>query len=728
MENRLLFGTAYYPEYMPYERTDQDIAMMKAAGMNTVRIAESTWSTLEPAEGVFDFSYIDRVLEKTEKAGMLVIVGTPTYAVPAWLVRKDPDIMAETSEGREKYGHRQIFDLLNPTFRKHAEIVIRKLAAHTAGHKNVTGFQIDNETKHYDNMGRRMQAGFRQYLKEKFVTTERLNEAFGLAYWSNSNLVLECQAQAFKYWTPYPGQLRLHAYSHLASGAGGLLYWNWHSIHSGYETYWKGILSHDMGTNPAYEEVCRTGQEWKRIGAALCSMKKDNRTALVVDNHSLSAFKWFPIDKDLTYNDVVRWMYDSLYEMNIECDIVDINALEPDRYDMIVTPALYCVSAPEKQQIIGYPKRIWRGGTDRGCIEAPHLTKHDGGYYIMCAEGGTGYNHCVTMGRSRNVWGPYEKDPENPILTSAPGVSYERDDPDHLKPKYYNPDSILQKSGHGSYVETPDGEVYLFYHTARPFVPELRCTLGRETAVQKMRWTEDGWLRMDEGNLARVETVESSLPECPMPKIPDFDDFDSGELGNWYYAPRIMPQSFADVKARPGYVRIRGQEARTSLNRVSILERKLTSVYARITTKMEFEPEVYQHSAGLIIYYDNMNYVNLRKYYSETLGGPALSVVQLENGRKTEYNDWRVPAPEGAVWMRLYVEGRKTWFEWSADGKDYRKTGPEFDTTKFSDEYCKYGEFTGTMVGLTCADRMKHEKYADFDFFEYIADETKGVE
>ena len=71
--------------------------------------------------------------------------------------------------------------------------------------------------------------------------------------------MLECQAQAFKYWTPYPGQLRLHAYSHLASGAGGLLYWNWHSIHSGYETYWKGILSHDMGTNPAYEEVCQAG-------------------------------------------------------------------------------------------------------------------------------------------------------------------------------------------------------------------------------------------------------------------------------------------------------------------------------------------------------------------------------------------------------------------------------------------------------------------------------------
>ena len=109
--------------------------------------------------------------------------------------------------------------------------------------------------------------------------------------------------------------------------------------------------------------------------------------------------------------------------------------------------------SPEKKEIIGYPKRIWRGGTDRGCIEAPHLTKRGEYYYIMCAEGGTGYNHCVTMGRSKNVWGPYEKDPKNPIVTSVPGESYERQDPDHLKPKYYNPDSVLQKSGHGSYVE-----------------------------------------------------------------------------------------------------------------------------------------------------------------------------------------------------------------------------------------------------------------------------------
>ncbi|MEZ3469240.1 MAG: glycoside hydrolase family 43 protein [Schaedlerella sp.] len=384
---------------------------------------------------------------------------------------------------------------------------------------------------------------------------------------------------------------------------------------------------------------------------------------------------------------------------------------------------------PEKQEVMGHVKRIWRGGTDRGCIEAPHLTKRGEYYYIMCAEGGTGYNHCVTMGRSKNVWGPYEKDPMNPIVTSQPGESYERHDPDHLKPKYYNPDSILQKSGHGSYVDLPNGETYLLHLCARPFAPELSCTLGRETSIQKMKWTEDGWLRMADGsNLAKMEVEEAALPEALMSQIPDFDDFDSEELGLCYYAPRIMPESFVDLKARPGYLRMRGQESRTSLNRVSILARKLTSVYATVTTKMEFQPEVYQHSAGLILYYDNMNYVNLRKYYSQTLGGSALSIVHLENGEKNEMVDTRIGVRDVPVYLRMKIEGRRFHFEWGYDGETYTPIGGEFETARFSDEYCRFGEFTGTFVGMTCADRARHRHYADFDFFEYIADETRDVD
>lgn len=468
--NRLMFGTAYYPEYMPYDRIEKDIRMMKDAGMNVIRIAESTWSTLEPEEGVFDFSYIDRTIRAAQAEGLGVIVGTPTYAVPPWLAKKDPDVLVTTKDGRAKYGHRQLVNLLNPTFRACAEAVIRALLEHTASSSAVIGFQIDNETKHYGNAGQELKRLFADYLKEKFRDTKALNRAFYLAYWSNSihkweqlpdmdgcvngglageyeafkrsmaadylrwqadivreytrddqfithnldfewkkfgadiaqdgysygvqpdmdhyessrcldiagtdiyhptqddltgaetafcgdsirslkddnYLVLECQAQAFKYWTPYPGQLRLHAYSHLASGAAGEIYWNWHSIHNGYETYWRGLLSHDLERNPAYDEACVIGREWQEHGQELAGMEKHNEIALLVDNRSLTALEWFPVDRDLSYNDIVRWMYDSLYEMNLECDVVDAealadgNALESGRYRMVVVPALYC--------------------------------------------------------------------------------------------------------------------------------------------------------------------------------------------------------------------------------------------------------------------------------------------------------------------------------------------------------------------------------------------------
>lgn len=466
MNSEVLFGAAYYLEYMPYDRLEEDIKMMKKAGMNVVRIAESTWSTLEPKEGVFDFTYIDRVLEVIEREGMKVIIGTPTYAIPSWLEKLDSNIMVTTKSGQAKYGHRQQFNIVNNTFKFYAERIIRKLINHTAKIKCVIGFQIDNETKHYGIASQYVQNMFKDYLKKKFITTDKFNRTFGLAYWSNSisnwddlpdimgcingglasefekfqrslavqylwwqadivneykredqfithnmdfqwkkfgadiaqdgysygvqpdinhydiakcltiagtdiyhptqdeltgaeisfcgdeirslkndnYLVLECQAQAFKYWTPYPGQLRLHAYSHIASGADGVMYWNWHSIHNGYETYWKGLLSHDLESNPTYEEACVLGNELVKFSKDIAHIKKDNKVALIIDNETLTGFKWFPIDRDLSYNDVVRWMYDSLYEMNIECDVVFAQGLDTSKYKVIITPALYSAS------------------------------------------------------------------------------------------------------------------------------------------------------------------------------------------------------------------------------------------------------------------------------------------------------------------------------------------------------------------------------------------------
>lgn len=396
-----------------------------------------------------------------------------------------------------------------------------------------------------------------------------------------------------------------------------------------------------------------------------------------------------------------------------------VAALDWETRETYEKPGAICLAEydPRQKQVVGEIRRIYTGGTDRGCIEGPHLTKRGEWYYLMCAEGGTGYAHCVTMARSKCVWGPYEPDPQNPIVTSVPGDFNERHDWDHLKPRYFNPASYLQKSGHGSYVDTPLGETYLVHLCSRPFRPELRCTLGRETAMEKMVWTEDGWLRMaDGGNLARAEFTPSALPEVPMPPLPERDDFTGDVLRPDYYAPRWSPARFCTLE--PGKLLLRGSESLCSLHQVSLLARKLTSVHTTVTTALDFAPESYHHAAGLVLYYDNMNYVFLEKYV-EDAGCPAmLRVRRLDNGVRTESAG--IPAPGGRVFLRLEIRGRDTQFYWSGDGRTYLPIGPVWDTSEFSDEYCKYGEFTGAFVGMACEDSLLHRATAAFSFFQSV--------
>ena len=463
---KLLYGAAYYDEYMPYDRLQQDVAMMKKAGINTVRIAESTWSTCEPQEGVFDFSHVERVMDAMEEAGINVIIGTPTYAIPTWMVKSHPDVMAETVKGRGIYGARQIMDITHPVYRFYAERVIRKLMECTAHRKCVIGFQVDNETKYYGTAGKNVQEKFVKYLRKKFNNDlDAMNHEFGLDYWSNrinawedfpdvrgtingslgaefekfqrtlvdeflswqadivneyrredqfithnfdfewrgysygvqpdvnhyhaakaltiagtdiyhptqddltgaeiafggdmtrslkrdNYLVLETEAQGYPGWTPYKGQLRLQAYSHLANGANSVMYWHWHSIHNSFETYWRGLLSHDMQENAPYREACIIGNEFSRLGSHLVNLKKKNEVAILVSNEALTALKWFGIeataagDHGIGYNDVVRWLYDALFKMNIECDFVWPESDNLDQYKAIFVPALY--AAPDE--------------------------------------------------------------------------------------------------------------------------------------------------------------------------------------------------------------------------------------------------------------------------------------------------------------------------------------------------------------------------------------------
>lgn len=183
--NKLYYGAAYYDEYMPYDRIEKDFTMMEEAGMNVIRIAESTWSTWEPQEGTFDFSHLRRMLDCAKEHNLSVIIGTPTYAIPSWLAKKEKDILAFTHDGQEIYGHRQNMDITNPTYLKHAKIIIEKLMEQVKDEPNVIGFQLDNETKHYDTCSPRAQKMFVDYLKEKWPDILEFNHEFGLDYWSN---------------------------------------------------------------------------------------------------------------------------------------------------------------------------------------------------------------------------------------------------------------------------------------------------------------------------------------------------------------------------------------------------------------------------------------------------------------------------------------------------------------------------------------------------------------
>ena len=458
--DKLYFGAAYYSEYLPYDRVEKDMEMMEKAGMNVIRIAESTWSTLEPQEGVYDFTHIDRMLDAAARHHISVIVGTPTYAVPTWLVKKYPDILAITQNGRERYGHRQNMDITDPDYLSHAERVIRVLMEHVKDVPHVIGYQLDNETKSYGTAGPRVQAMFVDYLKENFPDINDFNHEFGLDYWSNrvndwddfpdvrgtinqslaaefckfqrslvtkflswqadivreykrddqfitqnfdfdwtthsigyqsqvdqydasrcmtvagadiyhpSNekltgaeitvcgnisrslkkdnyLILETEAQGLTPWLPYPGQLRLQAYSHIANGSNSVMYWHWHSIHNAIESYWKGVLSHDFSENETYREAVVIGNEWKKIGSHLKNLKKENKIAIMLDNASLTGFTQFPLENAGAngYNTVMRWFSDALYRLNIEYDMISSKERDFSSYECLIVPALY--SAPE---------------------------------------------------------------------------------------------------------------------------------------------------------------------------------------------------------------------------------------------------------------------------------------------------------------------------------------------------------------------------------------------
>ena len=363
-----------------------------------------------------------------------------------------------------------------------------------------------------------------------------------------------------------------------------------------------------------------------------------------------------------------------------------------------------------QRKLVGERKLIFRG-TQLGFTEAPHLYKRKGWYYLLTAEGGTGWGHAVTMARSRKLTGPYELHPDTCILSAR-----------------HRPDVELQRAGHADLVETQNGETYMVYLCGRPLRNRGRCTLGRETAIQKMIWGADEWLRtIDEQGVPTIETpapasIEANTLDLKTNCRYDFDEAQLPIDFQWLRTP--WPEEIFSLTERPGFLRLFGRETMGSLFRQSLVARRQQSHCFSTSTLVEFEPEHFQHLAGLVCYYNSAKFHYLHISHDETIGKHLRVMSCVPDSPQSDAFTPPIPIPSGKpVRLRVEVDCERLHFAYGVEGvdNDWRWLPQQFDASILSDEATTPGlaNFTGAFVGMACQDLAGTSKPADFDFFEY---------
>ncbi|MEU0214625.1 family 43 glycosylhydrolase [Streptomyces sp. NPDC006265] len=350
-------------------------------------------------------------------------------------------------------------------------------------------------------------------------------------------------------------------------------------------------------------------------------------------------------------------------------------------------------------------------------IEGPKLLRRDGWYYLVVAEGGTGWEHGVRVARAGELTGPYELD-ERPLLTT-------RDDP--AVP--------LQKAGHGELVETSEGQWLLSHLTARPLhTPQgRRCTLGRETAIQAAVWDEEGWPRLRQGGWHPDAEVEVDVPTHrhpdarphPLPPAPQPEDL------SWPWSSLREPPdpSWADTRARPGWIRLRGRHGPESHWAAGLLAQRVTEHRAEAEVTVEARPVTFTQAAGLLLWYNPEAYLALDLTWAEPEGEPqrgqqwggtaggrtVLSLVARDEDGVRQVAVVDVPV-DGPVTLGATIEGADARFWYVREGVR-TAVGPALDFSRLSDDHGSRLRFTGTMAGIHARDLVDAAFTADFTGF-----------
>ncbi len=370
-----------------------------------------------------------------------------------------------------------------------------------------------------------------------------------------------------------------------------------------------------------------------------------------------------------------------------------------------------------EQRLVGARTNIFTG-TEIGLTEAPHLYRRNGYYYLITAEGGTQWNHAVTMARSRDLLGPYELHPDKYILSSRT-----------------RPDAPLARAGHGDLVETPSGETWIAYLCGRPLRNRGRCVLGRETAIQPMRWGDDDWLyTLDGQGVPMLEAPGPDLPEQAWEPAPARSDFNAPELPidfQWLRTPE--PEAIFSLTARPGHLRLIGRESIGAHFVQALVARRQQAFCYSASCAMEFSPEHFQQAAGLVAYYNSTKFHYLHVTHDDEIGRHIRVMSALPDSPVADAFTPPIPIPEGRIELRVEVDEERLRFAWRVEGGEWQWLPQQFDASILSDEATAPGlpNFTGAFVGMACQDMSGAALHADFDWFEYVergflADATKG--
>ncbi len=371
---------------------------------------------------------------------------------------------------------------------------------------------------------------------------------------------------------------------------------------------------------------------------------------------------------------------------------------------------------PSERRLAGPIRKIFKG-SELGMVEGPHLYKREGWYYILAAEGGTEYAHATTLARSRSLFGPYELHPFNPLISS-----------------YAHPDLRLQKAGHASWCDTPDGRTYLSFLCGRPLPGTRSCPLGRETSIVELEWRE-GWpyVKHEDGKdfedgVCRNYPSSSFEPPLIKAEYEKAGAFPPAARSVEYrFGGPEIPVDFKSLRterdpdtysltARPGWLRMRGGQSPISCFGQSLLARRQTDFDFDAATRIDFSPASFQQLAGLCWRYDEENQYLLAISRDEGLGRVLFVITMINHGFARSL-ETKIP-DEGPVWLGLSVRGASGSFRYSLDGEKWNPLRPVLDTTVLSDEFSGLG-FTGAFVGMFSVDTEANRAAADFESFSY---------